>query len=378
MILRSIFRQGFARPLLACWLGWLCFGVVKSAEVMETVRIGPDGLGFVLTDSGKPFRIWGVNYDRDDSAGGGRLLEDYWVEEWETVRHDFQEIRDLGANVVRIHLQLGKFMITPDRPNTETLSQLHKLLDLAGNNGLRLDLTGLGCYHRQDVPRWYDEMDEAARWEVQAHFWRAVAMTCRGHSAVFCYDLMNEPVTSGKQSDGWLAGELGGSYFIQRLTLHPDGRSAVEIVEAWVKKLTTAIRAEDPGHLITVGVIPWAMTWPEAKPDFYSPEAARHLDFTSIHVYPKAGEVDKALKALEVYKIGKPLLIEEMFPLNCSVKEMDEFVGKSSSSVSGWIGFYWGKTIGEYQAEKERKPSDTLTSGWLEYFREQAPSRRRQ
>lgn len=39
-----------------------------------------------------------------------RLLEDYWAEEWETVAQDFREIRDLGANVVRIHLQLGRFM----------------------------------------------------------------------------------------------------------------------------------------------------------------------------------------------------------------------------------------------------------------------------
>ena len=103
-----------------------------------------------------------------------------------------------------------------------------------------------------------------------------------------------------------------------------------------------------PIFLITLGVIPWALTWPNAKPLFYSPEVSTNLDFVSVHFYPKKGEVDKALKALAVYDIGKPLVIEEMFPLSCSLEEMDEFIQKSRSRAEGWISFYWGKTIEEY------------------------------
>ncbi len=356
--------------------GVLGIALVVAAEAMEAVRVDPAGERFVLADTGAEFRVWGVNYDRAESAAGSRLLEDFWVDEWDTVREDFEEIRDLGANVVRVHLQLGKFMKAPDQPDALALAQLRKMLDLAKECRLRIDLTGLGCYRKMDVPDWYDAMDESARWDVQARFWRAVAGACRGHEAVFCYNLMNEPIVSGKESDGWLAGELGGSYFVQRLTLQQNGRTGEEIAEAWVAKLTAAIRSEDPGRLITVGVIPWAMIWPNAKPVFYAPKVARHLDFVSIHLYPKSGELEKALKALAVYRIGKPLVIEEMFPLECSLEELDQFVVQSEKLVSGWIGFYWGKTAAEYEATKDPKPADGLLAAWIRYFQKQAPARR--
>jgi hypothetical protein len=314
----------------------ICFAV--RAAVVEPVRLSPDGAGFVLGESGKPFRIWGVNYDHD-ANGDGRLLEDYWDTEWETVRQDFHEIRDLGANVVRIHLQLGRIMDATNSPNAGALARLRKLVELADKTGLYLDITGLGCYHKRDVPAWYDVLDESARWEVQAAFWRAVARTCRGHAAVFCYDLMNEPIIGGDLSEGWLTGQLAGKHFVQRLTLQPGDRPTTEIARAWVEKLTAAIRAEDPDHLITVGVIPWAMVWPNAKPVFYAPEVRRHLDFVSVHFYPRSGEVEQALTALAVYDVGKPLVIEELFPLHCTLDEMEEFIRRSRNLAEGCISF---------------------------------------
>ncbi|PAW63888.1 MAG: hypothetical protein B9S38_16870, partial [Verrucomicrobiia bacterium Tous-C4TDCM] len=83
-------------------------------------------------------------------------------------------MKALGANVVRIHLQLGKVMNTPDQPDPKTLARLVQLLDPAGEKGLYLDLTGLGCYHAKDVPAWYDALPEEKRWAVQARFWKAV------------------------------------------------------------------------------------------------------------------------------------------------------------------------------------------------------------
>ena len=71
------------------------------------------------------------------------------------------------------------------------------------------------------------------------------------------------------------------------------------------------------------------MFWPGAKPIFYSPEVSGPLDFASIHLYPKTGEVDKALAAMAVYDIGKPLVIEETFPLSCSIGEMDDFLKRA-------------------------------------------------
>ena len=59
----------------------------------------------------------------------------------------FGQMKKLGANVVRVHLQLGKFLDGPEKPNDKALDRLGKLLALAERLRLCLDLTGLGCYH---------------------------------------------------------------------------------------------------------------------------------------------------------------------------------------------------------------------------------------
>jgi len=342
------------------------------ATGLEPVHVSPDGKSFVLATSGRPFRVWGVNYDHDSTGDHGRLLEDYWDDEWPTVRRDFQEIKNLGANVVRVHLQTGRFMSTATEPNEKALAQLRRLLALAEEDGLYLDITGLGCFHKADAPAWYEAMDEVARWAVQARFWSAIARTCRDSPAVFCYDLMNEPIIDGKKDEGWLAGELGGNYYVQRLTLEPGGRTPVAIARSWVEQLTGAIRAEDRGHMVTVGVIPWALVWPGAKPIFYAPEVSGALDFASIHLYPKRGQVEQALTAMAVYDIGKPLVIEETFPLECTLEDMAGFLQRSKVHTAGYVSFYWGRTIAEYATATEKKEEAALVGAWLKYFQQQA------
>jgi sugar phosphate isomerase/epimerase len=354
--------------ILLIFLYQSCATITKSSKPkrqLDWIVLSEDGSSFIQKQSKNPFTVWGVNYDHDRD---GRLIEDYWVDEWDTVVEDFYEIKALGANVVRVHLQFGKFMNTSTEANQQSLDQLKRLLELAEETGLYLDITGLGCYHIKDVPEWYDSMSEAERWDAQANFWRAIATTCANSPAVFCYDLMNEPVTGGNGSDAspWLAGELGGKYFVQRITLDAAGRTGEEIAKAWVDTLVSAIHKQDRNHLITVGVIPWAHVWENAKPLFYSDSVSKNLDFVSVHFYPKTGEVDKALQALAKYDIGKPLVIEEMFPLSCSIEEMNRFIDGSHQITEGWISFYWGKTIAEYEQDQDMPSS--IIKRWLEYY----------
>ncbi len=230
-----------------------------------------------------------------------------------------------------------------------------------------LDLTGLACYHKKDVPPWYDGLSETARWEVQARFWEAVAGRCAESPAIFCYDLMNEPILPGdKKETEWLAGELGGKFYVQRIALDLAGRTQQQVAKAWVDRLVAAIRKHDPRHSITVGVIPWALVFPGAKPLFYSKEVSENLDFASVHFYPEKGKIEQALTALAVYSVGKPLVIEEMFPLKCSAEELGTFIDGSRQIATGWIGFYWGKTPEEYR--RSNTISDALTLSWLELF----------
>ena len=338
----------------------------SATASLAWLQTSADKSHFVYSGTTNRFVAWGFNYDRDDS---GRLLEDYWTNEWTKVTTDFRAMKKLGANVVRIHLQLARFMKSPDQPNAENLARLRKLVQLAEETGLYLDVTGLGCYLKQDVPPWYDAMDESARWEVQARFWRAVATVCKESPAIFCYDLMNEPVASGDQKGDWLPGEpLAGKYYVQRLTTDMRGRTDRQIAKAWVAKLTTAIHSVDNRHMLTVGLIPWEQTFGQgAKSAFRDPEVCAPLDFLSVHYYPRDGTLANDLAILHLYNIGKPLVIEEIFPLSASVDTTAAFIQQSRPYADGWLSFYWGTTAEEYE-EKPANPQATLIAHWLRRF----------
>jgi len=362
---RRLPAGGGAALLAAAWMsGCVELEVPAPGPDLEPIRV--NGSRFVGARSGARFTPWGFNYDHD---AAGRLIEDYWETEWATVEEDFAEMKALGANVVRVHFQLGKFMRTPDAPDPGALARLARLLALAERTGLYLDLTGLGCYHKRDVPVWYDALPEADRWAVQARFWEAVAKTGAGSDAVFCYDLMNEPILPGgtKKETEWLGGELGGKFFVQRIALDLAGRTREAVAKAWIDTLVAAVRRHDTRHLVTVGAIPWAHIFPGAKPLFHAKDTGAALDFVSVHVYPKKGEVDQAVAALKVYDVGKPVVVEEMFPMSCSLEELDAFVEASRGIAAGWIGFYWGKRIEDYTPEDGL--SGAMTRAWLEYFR---------
>jgi len=354
--------------ILLSWFEKCTFAQPKASADLEWVRVSDDATHFVCGPAAERVVIWGVNYDRDRD---GRLLEDYWHNEWQTVIEDFREIKQLGANTVRVHLQLGKFMEAADRPNAANLARLAELVRLAEQTDLYLDITGLGCYHKRDVPPWYDKLEEAERWKVQGRFWKAVANVCRDSPAVFCYDLMNEPVVPGEKPEtDWLAGDFFGKHYVQRIALDLAGRSQTEVAKTWVAELTSAIRAVDNRHLITVGVIPWAYEFKNAKRLFYSHEAGGPLDFVSVHFYPKANDIPAALAALRVYEVGKPLVVEELFPLRCSVEEAAKFMDGSRTHADGWISFYWGETLEENLRGKQIQQA--IMAEWLEYFRSQS------
>lgn len=355
--------------LLVC--SWNIHGTVLLAAEPDFIAVSADKKGFVRTASQKPFKPWGFNYDHDEQ---GRLLEDYWDAEWPKVEQDFREMKQLGANVVRIHLQFGRFMADRETPNSKSLQQLARLLKLAEETEQFLDLTGLGCYHKSDVPAWYDELSESERWETQAHFWEAIATTCANSPAVFCYDLMNEPVSPagrGKASD-WLGPAFAGKHFVQRISLEQQDRPRPEIARQWIKRLVTAIRQHDRRHMITVGLVDWSLDRPGLTSGFVPEKIADDLDFLSVHLYPEKGRVEEALKTLSGFSVGKPVLIEETFPLKCSVEEFTQFAEQSRPHAAGIVGFYWGKTLDECRQGKTF--ADAIMAAWLEYFQKHRPA----
>jgi Cellulase (glycosyl hydrolase family 5) len=332
---------------------------------LDPIRVSKDGTGFVRSTSGTKFIPWGFNYDHD---ANGRLIEDYWADEWDTVKAHFAQMKSLGANVVRVHLQFGKFMDAADKPNAKALDQLGELLKLAETIGLYLDLTGLGCYRKADVPAWYDALGEKERWAAQANFWEAVARRCEESPAVFCYDLMNEPVVPGgkRKPRDWLGPPFGDKYFVQVISLDQADRKRPDIARAWVKELAAAIRKHDKEHLVTVGLVDWSLDRPGLTSGFVPRVIADDLDFLCVHLYPKAGKVDEAIDTLKGFAIGKPVVIEETFPLGCSMAEFTSFLDKTDDPAAGVIGFYWGVPPDELR--KSKSIGDKMTLGWLEAF----------
>jgi hypothetical protein len=332
-----------------------------AAPRMEFVRVAPDNQGFILADSKKPFVPWGHNYGVSEPGGNGKI-------DWPRVSRDFDDFRKMRANVARVHLQVPHFMDGPDKPNPHALAELSQLLRLAGRKGVCLDVTGLASYHIQHRAAWYDALGDKDRWAAQARFWEAVAETCASSPAVFCYDLINEPVAGGQRKDTWYGGRMGDYEFVQHLSLDQGDRPQAETAKEWTRIMVAAIRKHDRVHPITIGMLPaWGLPLQAVAPE---------LDFIAVHIYPGAGKVSEALANLKQFDIGKPVMVEETFPLSCGVGDERDFLLQSRGIAAGWIGQYPNETPGQLLALRR---SGRITAGqaaylsWIELFREIGP-----
>ncbi len=185
---------------------------------------------------------------------------------------------------------------------------------------------------------------------------------------------MNEPVVAAGKREGndWLGGSFAGSYFVQYITLDPASRAREEIARQWIKTLTAAIRKHDRDSLITVGLVDWSLDKPRTLYSGFAPaKIAPELDFLCVHVYPERGKVDENLTTLRDFGVGKPVVIEETFPLKCGPGDFDRFFAGSKQTAAGWIGFYWGKTIEECRASNQI--GDKIMLSWLEWFQRNRP-----
>lgn len=140
---------------------------------------------------------------------------------------------------------------------------------------------------------------------------------------------------------------------MQCISLDQQDRPRVEIAEQWVRRLSSAIRKHDRRHLITVGMVDWSLDRPGLTSGFVPGKIAPQLDFVCVHLYPERGKIDEALATLQGFSVGKPVVIEETFPLKCSSDELDQFIDASKDCARGWISFYWGKSPERLRASNE-------------------------
>ena len=238
-----------------------------------------NGCSTVGADLG-PFRL-GVNYWPADTAMA-------WLADYDAAvtRRDFQRIAGAGIDTIRVFLRWEDAQPAARRIDSRILGRLLDAADAATEAGVALIVT-LFTGHMSGVnwiPPWAvggTAGDRRFR-VVSGGRVRRPEVACEigirmpnwspprngspprprgalsGHPAVWAWDLGNEN---------------------SNCTLPPDKSTA----EAWLQRMTGAIRRGDPGRLVTVGI---HMEDLEEDRGIGPAEVARWCDFVSMHGYP--------------------------------------------------------------------------------------------
>ncbi|MBU6399911.1 MAG: cellulase family glycosylhydrolase [Verrucomicrobia bacterium] len=326
-----------------------------SSAALPRVRIAADGHGFV-TGRNTPFVPMGVSYFR---AGTGWAPQVWKQFDAAATRRDFARLKALGANCVRVFLSYGSFYTEPGVLSPDGLAKFDQFLDLAAAAGLYVQPTGPD--HWEGTPEWAraDRYADESMLRAQDDFWKLLTARYRDRTALFAYELLNEPEirwTSPPMQAKWDAwvqhryGSLDGAFEAWQIPKPaalparapvpdrnaPPGRQLLDyqrfredLADAWTRRQVKAIKSVAPNALVTVGLIQWSVPVALAGPFHYSAfrpaRQANFLDFLEVHFYPLAhgfyeygGEEDQArnlayLEAVvsQVARCGKPTVLAE-------------------------------------------------------------------
>jgi hypothetical protein len=103
---------------------------------------------------------------------------------------------------------------------------------------------------------------------------------------------------------------------------------------------------------------------------------APDLDFIAVHIYPSSGKVPAAIANLKIFDVGKPLVVEETFPLACGVDDEEKFLLESRGIACGWIGQYPDQTPAELRslrASGKISPVQKQFLDWIDLFKKLGP-----
>jgi hypothetical protein len=247
----------------------------------------------------------------------------------------------MGANSMRIYLQLGQVMATPTEPRQSTLTALQRLLALAQSDGIYLDITGDLVWQPSLAPAWYAQMTVPERWHVQARFWTAVAHAASSSPAVLCYELTSEPIVSPKPGYYWAP--MGGYDFVQSIAT-ATGPEANLLARAWTQLMADSVRDQD-NRPVTIGLSP------ETTGPFSPQNIADLLDMLVIHDYPKDTQAltdtqaaDAAVSLIRSFAAsGKPVLLGETFILHDNAATQEAFLTGAAPYLTGAFEFFDGR-----------------------------------
>jgi hypothetical protein len=364
----------------------------------DVIRVDDSGWGFVGTSSGKSFVPFGCNYH--DPLGG--WPPHIWTEfEPVRTREQLVRLRDLGANIVRIHLAHPVFYREPGSLASEGAAKLQTMLELCDEVGLRVLITGLTEY---EGPSGWDSRDYFVSDEIRARlcrFWGELAELLRGSEAVFGYDIYNEPslpqrhpmldakwavfAGRGDAGDGGEAA-VGAEEFTHTATYQ---LFLEEEARLWVADQVDAIKSVDPAALVTLGANPSTLPGVPVMERGYGKARGFNasvigplLDFTSVHFYPVAwhfgyGRASRTVTSADGVRLaialceatcrlsyaGRPVVLEEFgwygggapgwaglieaLPYEseeAQARYLESLILASTSWCSGWVHWTYGDT----------------------------------
>jgi hypothetical protein len=81
------------------------------------------------------------------------------------------------------------------------------------------------------------------------------------------------------------------------------------------------------------------------------------------------------MDALALYDLGRPIVIEETFPMECTLDEFDQFVDAANDRADGWVSHYFGHTPDEHR--KGAEPGGEAVAKFLEYWERKGAAMKR-
>jgi hypothetical protein len=405
-----------------------------AGEPLEKIRVAKDGRTFE-TERGQPFVPFGVTYYRPGTGWAPQVWKQF---DAEATRKDFARMKSLGINCVRVFLSYGSFYLEPGVLRQEGLDKFDQFLRIAEEAGIYVHPTGPD--HWEGPPHWGPVATADPRTvEHLEQFWKLFAARYRGRQVIFAYDLKNEPVVEWQndvippQWNSWLRQEYGS---LDKLKAAwgvtnqlefgqipiPARRNALRsrellnyqsfrehLADEWTRRQVAAIKAADPGALVTVGFLQTSVPthlWGGVS-DYaaFRPERqAKYLDFLEIHFYPlvrgayeyKSEEDELANLAYlestvrEVARAGKPVILAEfgwyggrekpkfdkgVHPLATEeqqAKYLRRVVEVSAGFVVGWLnwGLYDHPQAGDCSELTGLLTADGTPKAWGKAFEE--------
>lgn len=373
----------------------------RAAAALPWIAVDAAHPRQLIGSDGKRWVPWGNNYV---GVGGSpvnhHMVEDNMYDAAGLARIDADLARvalldppDGTTNVVRMHVQLARFLRDPTTPDHQALARFAHVIELAEDHGLHVLVTGLNDFYPGDNPAWVGQQtDEATHWATQATWWSYMALALHDSPGVFAYDLMNEPYVGGNviHDDGvWWTnvaptgfcsyGENQttgdhGTCFGQFVTPNPGTRTAAVVAADWTQRMVHAIRfigpfANDQRHLVTIGVGAFGMS-----NVFHSASGVRdQLDFLEPHLYPdgNAGQDAIDLAAALAAVSTKPIIAGETFS-NGPERHLIA-TACNAGTVGGWIGQFDDRRLGDACPATENALVCAFYDAWYVIARDFGP-----